>query len=600
VLALDNLETPWTAEPLEVEELLGRLVGVPGVALVVTMRGTARPGGVRWAETVAVSPLVLADARRMFVQVAGAEFAADPDLDWLLVEVDGVPLAVELLAYAAQGQPDLAELRQRWQQERVGLLERMGGGRRELSVPVSVELSLKDPRMTPEGRRLVALLGQLPDGIAHDDLNWLLPEVGLRAAATLRQVGLAFDEAGRLRMLAPIREHAASAYPPEPADLERAVGYYCQLASTVGWRVGGEGGAEAAEQILGETSNLTSMLDRAIAGQRLSDVVDAMVGLIEYMRFTGNTLPGLLVAARAAVDAAGDATQRARLYQSLGDLALDRSDDDAARARYEEALPLYRRVGDVLGEANCIQRLGDIALNRSDYDAARARYEKAVPLYRRVGDVVGEDYCVFSLGDIALERDDYDAARARYEEAVPLFRRVGDVLGEANCIQRLGEIALDRSDDDAARARYEEAVPLYRRVGDVRGEAGCIMGLGDIALAREEYDAARARYEEALALYRRVANMGGEAGCIMGLGDIALARDEYDTARARYEEALTLYERIQDHYSIGLAHSRLADLTSPGLKRDQHLAAAREAWASINRTDLTKIIDQQVAGDEDV
>lgn len=32
---------------------------------------------------------------------------------------------------------------------------------------------------------------------------------------------------------------------------------------------------------------------------------------------------------------------------------------------------LYEQVGDVLGQANCIQRLGDIALARSDHDAAR-------------------------------------------------------------------------------------------------------------------------------------------------------------------------------------------------------------------------------------
>ncbi|MCA1696295.1 MAG: hypothetical protein LC749_17125 [Actinobacteria bacterium] len=36
------------------------------------------------------------------------------------------------------------------------------------------------------------------------------------------------------------------------------------------------------------------------------------------------------------------------------------SDLDGARAHYERALPLYRRIGDVLGEANCIKRLGQI------------------------------------------------------------------------------------------------------------------------------------------------------------------------------------------------------------------------------------------------
>ena len=112
-------------------------------------------------------------------------------------------------------------------------------------------------------------------------------------------------------------------------------------------------------------------------------------------------------------------------------------------------------------------RLGDIALRRSDYDAARVRYEEVLPIYRRVGDVLGVANCIVRLGEIALARSDPDAGRVRYEEALPLYRRVGDVRGEANCILRLGDIALARSDPDAAGARCEEALPLYRRVGSV-------------------------------------------------------------------------------------------------------------------------------------
>ncbi|HVT16757.1 MAG TPA: tetratricopeptide repeat protein [Thermoanaerobaculia bacterium] len=91
-------------------------------------------------------------------------------------------------------------------------------------------------------------------------------------------------------------------------------------------------------------------------------------------------------------------------------LALARSDSTGARARYEEALPLSRRVGDVRGEANCIQGLGDIALRRSDYEAARARYEGALPLSRRVGDVLGEAHCIQGLGDIAVACSDLEGA----------------------------------------------------------------------------------------------------------------------------------------------------------------------------------------------
>jgi hypothetical protein len=148
VVVLDNFETPWTADPVPAEELLRAVAAVPGVAVAVTSRGTGRPPGLRWADVATVSPLPPGDARRLFLAVAGPGLAGDPRLDGLLAGLDGVPLAVELLACAAQGQPDLGEVAERWAAERTGMLARMGGARRELSVAVSVEASAGSPLMT--------------------------------------------------------------------------------------------------------------------------------------------------------------------------------------------------------------------------------------------------------------------------------------------------------------------------------------------------------------------------------------------------------------------------------------------------------------------
>jgi tetratricopeptide (TPR) repeat protein len=565
VIVLDNFEAPWSADPLPVEDLLRTVGAIQQAGVAVSARGTNRPAGLRWRDFAMLSPLPLADARRLFLGVAGSGLAADPLMDDLLTAMDGVPLAVELMGYAAQGQPDLGWVAARWRQERTGMLQRMGGRSRELSVAVSVEASVSSPLMTTPARRLLALLGVLLDGVFRDDLATLLPGEGLAAAAVLRQLGLAFDEGGRLRTLAPVREHIAAAHPPDPADLARAASQYTQLAATAGNEIGRSEGARAAARLQPETGNITAMLQQAATDGRIDQLVDGICGMVRYWRFTGFTQPTLASIAEHAIATQGQPGQKAGVWSAFGDLALDRSDHQAARGQYERALALYRQAGDVVGEANCVQSLGEIARARSDHTTARDQYQQALTLYQQAGDLPGEAVCVQGLGDIALGRSDHDTARAQYEEALALYQRAGDVVGEANCNKGLGDIALRRSNHNAARAQYEGALALYQQAGYVVGEARCTQGLGDIALERSDHDTARAQYDRALKLYQRAGHVLGEAGCILGLGDIALRRSDHDAALGQYDVALPLFQRagdvvgeancIQGHGDIALARS---------------------------------------------
>lgn len=230
ILALDNAETPWEGATTPVEDLLSFLSSVDGLALVASIRGDQRPLGPPWRASIRVGPLGLEAARDVFLTVAGGSFSSDPDLDRLLEAVDRLALAIVLLAHEAEGEPNLSNLWKRWQEQRTTLLKHAEGKERLTNIEVSLDLSLNGPRMTPAARRLLTVLALLPDGVAHEDLEALVPREAGKAASVLRKVGLAFDQGNRLRVLAPIREYVRRKHQPEAEDLNRTVNHYLELA----------------------------------------------------------------------------------------------------------------------------------------------------------------------------------------------------------------------------------------------------------------------------------------------------------------------------------------------------------------------------------
>jgi tetratricopeptide (TPR) repeat protein len=549
---LDNLETPWRKDAAATEALLGELAAIEGLQLVITVRGEPPNLPDPGARTLQdVERLQDADARALFLRHAGDQFASDPDLPSLLKALDGHPLSIGLLAANARGKPDLRGLAADWSDRRADLLRRGAADDRKTSMRASLALSLAalDPPSPPH--RLIRLMALLPDGMSEADSRTILgdgePTTAERgAAARLETARLASRASGRWRLLAPIRETLLADFPPEVEDRARLVNVFLRRA-VLGDFAGTDKWNGVRDELIAEAGNLDAMIVVATREPELpKNLWPPVLGLRELHRFTGLAS-----------------------YASL----------PAVANRMHEA-------GDLLGEANCIWSLGVIALDRSDHEGARQRFEAALPLYQRVGDVLGEANCTLSLGDIASERSDHEGAGQRYETALPLYQKVGSVLGEANCIGRLGDIALARSDHEGARRRYEAALPLYQKVGDVLGEANCIKGLGDIARERSDPEGARQRYKAAVPLYQKVGAVLGEATCIQNLGDIDEAEGEIAPACRRWREALTLYARIPEPFSIGSTHLRLARRAATSAEAAEHREAARKAWDSIDRPDL--------------
>src|SRR5262249_15594795 len=158
------------------------------------------------------------------------------------------------------------------------------------------------------GRRLFRLLGQLPAGIAAQDRD-LLEEKPFEAASHLLATGLAFERAGRVDLLPPIRDHAKRFHLPEAADTEHWCLHYLSLVREHGVKIGRSGGQEAVERLTPELPNLDAAVQTALDGGKLADARAAIHGFSELMRFTGLgtvvTLRKIAAACRDASDTIG-------------------------------------------------------------------------------------------------------------------------------------------------------------------------------------------------------------------------------------------------------------------------------------------------------
>ena len=242
--------------------------------------------------------------------------------------------------------------------------------------------------------------------------------------------------------------------------------------------------------------------------------------------------------------------------KALGDVHVRLSEYAAARARYEEAQPIYRAIGDRLGEANCIQALGDVHVMLSEYAAARARYEEAQGSYRAIGARLGEANCIQALGDVHVRLSEYPEARARYEEAQGIYRAIGDRLGEANCIKALGDVSLEERDETAALAAYQEAFERYMALGLPYAAGGVLASQTSIYDRRKEYSLSLPLHTRAIELapanpmwYRN------RALCYINLKDSEHALEDLETAARLQPDHPYLHLRRGD---IALLHKDYA------------------------------------------
>jgi hypothetical protein len=215
LLVLDNLETRWesVAERGEISRLLADLAEGATTHLLCSFRGREAVAALRWSEHY-LDGLPTDVATDLFASIAGPWVKEDALLEDFILALGGIPLALSLVAHRAHGRKSLAPLWREWSKLGTDLAVTPDTEHGRLtSLPYSIDLSLRSPRVTKSAIRLFAILGGSPGGLSFDDVEVLLGKDAFNAIERLCHAGLSVERENRVDLLPPIRQHARLKYP---------------------------------------------------------------------------------------------------------------------------------------------------------------------------------------------------------------------------------------------------------------------------------------------------------------------------------------------------------------------------------------------------
>ena len=510
LLLLDNFEHLLAATPFA-----AALLRETPVALVTTSRERLRLSGEQVFE---VSPLPVEpatedgatpDAVALFERVAQTirpGFVVDEsnrdEIARICRAVDGLPLAIELAAAQVRLLP-LAHLRERL----AARLDTLGGGMRDRparqqTLARAIEWSFD--LLTPTERELLLRLAVFVGGVSIEAIDRVVessededPLDGLASLidrSLLRQQPDRFGEP-RFAMLSLVQQFATERLASSTRDAEvrrRHAEYFAGLASELERGRWGEDAATWVDRLAQERGNLDAALAWAFEAGELSLVARLASGLQGFWFREGHFGDSDRWLPLALEHTEGlDPLSVGRLHMGAALVLFGRHQLLDARARYEQALPLFESLEDPRYAAVCQINLSATYLGDDQrYATAVALCEGAVETARRLELDPVVSYGLNIVGELARAHGDDAVAEPAYREALDLARRTGDQRQEAVAVGNLSFIAVHRG-------RYEEARELSRSALRICWEVGhrVMVGWTLIELAGPEFhlgDAERA------------------------------------------------------------------------------------------------------------
>ncbi|KAJ7712272.1 hypothetical protein B0H16DRAFT_578832 [Mycena metata] len=491
LLIRDNLETPW--EPIQsrggVEKFLSLLADVEHLALMITMRGSERPGQVLWTPPFLhpLQPLSDEASQQVFEEITDDSHISKEKTQ-LLAFTENMPLAINLMAHLVDHE-GIDNVLTRWKAEKTAALST--GYDRTSSLDASIALSYSSPRITPGARELLRLLSILPDGLSDAELTQSnLPISDIQSCKSiLIATSLAYkDTKSRLRSLVPIREHIQQFSPPSET-LVQAIRKSFHHLMALYQKHNGVHLAVILPQITANLANLEEVLQRGLhpGSPDLFETIQCVLSLnsffevtrdgetqllqiipihlcdhrinvlyiTECLRFRRQADIGQLIAQGIShLEHLHDPILEARFYRAAG---FSRTQYSRQQLQFlEKALELSKSIGDSAGQCNCLIIMAHLKCFTGDYIAALNMGRNAQQLGYQTGALYPVSRAMHITASSLTGLGDYMGAVTQFTKARELLSICGITSGQLHhgILNSQARIHLEKSEYAEARSIY--------------------------------------------------------------------------------------------------------------------------------------------------
>lgn len=425
----------------------------------------------------------------LFVERLGSKqgdfLLSEPDLRdiaQICMQVDGIPLAIELAASRAAilgVSNTLARLT-----DRFALLT--GGDRGSHQETLRATIDWSTDLLDEAEQRLYAQLGvfvgrfTLGDVEAVCDVNDAIDHI-----QRLTEKSLVNAEAGEFWLLETIRAHALARLEADGDDANRVrdrhMSHYEQRAIEWGSQV-----HTAASDIEQAKDQIAAAIEHAIRHE-VKVAVRMVAALWPYWIWRGDLRDGSTWAERALAGLnSEDELLRASALRAAGSLAVEQGMFDAGTRRLEEALKIYQSQGDLEGEAWLYNALGVVAARLGDHHYAMEMHLSALQGFRDAANSLGVAVVLGNTGVALQHLGRFEEAKTYLNESIELGRRIGHDASVAGAMVALGHVSLQEGSFEDAETRLVSGLRMCLDAGVRTYQASGLEGLAVVAMSRGE------------------------------------------------------------------------------------------------------------------